>query len=106
MKLFSHAVLVLAAVVCEYPVVAQTNVPEIPFDAPADYFQMPPDMNFGEITAVATNSKGHVFVLSRSNNTGNVFGGAATQLFEFDESGRYVREIGHGVYGFAFGHGV
>jgi DNA-binding beta-propeller fold protein YncE len=63
-------------------------------------------MNLGEITAVAVNSKGHVFILSRSNNTGNVFGGAATQLFEFDEDGRFVREIGRGVYGFAFGHGV
>ena len=88
------------------PAFGQTNVPEIPFEVPADYFQYPADVNFGEITAVATNSKGHVFVLSRSNNTGNVFGGAATQLFEFDESGRYIREIGRGVYGFAFGHGV
>jgi hypothetical protein len=93
----------LAAGVCAF---AQVNVPEIPFDAPVDYFQLPDNVNFGEITAVAVNSKGHVFVLSRSNNTGNVFGGAATQLFEFDESGRYVREIGRGVYGFAYGHGV
>jgi len=85
---------------------AQGQVPEIPFDAPVDYFQYPAEMNLGEVTAVATNSKGHVFILSRSNNTGNVFGGAATQLFEFDENGKYLREIGKGVYGFAFGHGV
>jgi len=88
------------------PTFAQDSVPEIPFDAPADYFQYPAEMNFGEVLQVATNSKEHVFILSRSNNTGNVFGGAATQLFEFDESGIFLREIGKGVYGFAFGHSV
>ena len=88
------------------PTFAQDKVPEIPFDAPADYFQYPAEMNLGEVTGVATNSQGHVFILSRSNNTGNVFGGAATQLFEFDDNGQFVREIGRGVYGFAFGHNV
>ena len=51
-------------------------------------------MNLGEIAAVAVNSKGHVFLLSRSNAMGNVFGGRATQLLEFDEGGRFIREIG------------
>jgi len=88
------------------PIFAQDDVPEIPFDSPADYFQYPAEMNLGEVTGVATNSAGHVFILSRSNNTGNVFGGAATQLFEFDDNGGFIREIGRGVYGFAFGHSV
>jgi DNA-binding beta-propeller fold protein YncE len=88
------------------PTFAQTSVPEIPYDAPADYFTYPAAMNLGEITGVAVNSRGHVFMVSRSNATGNVYGGLATQLFEFDERGRFVREIGHGLYGFAFGHAV
>jgi len=83
------------------------SAPEIPFDKPnPDYFVLPGDWNFGEITAVATNSKGHVFILSRSNATGNVYGGIATQLFEFDEKGKYVRELGHALYGFGYAHGV
>ena len=101
-----NRVVIAVAFALVVPVFGQSSVPEIPFDVPADYFQYPAEMNFGEITSVATNSKGHVFILSRSNPTGNVFGGAATQLFEFDENGHYIREIGRGVYGFAFGHGV
>jgi hypothetical protein len=46
---------------------------------------------------VATNSKGHVFVYTRSANT---------RLFEFDQNGVYVREIGVGNYGFEFAHSV
>src|SRR5512139_3453234 len=56
--------------------------PEIPFDMPnPDYWQLPADQDFGEIAAVATNSRGHVFVLSRSNAKGNLHGGSATQVF-------------------------
>lgn len=88
------------------PVFGQTTAPEIPFDAPPDYFTYPTEMNLGEIVGVAVNSRGHVFLVSRSNATGNVYGGIATQLLEFDERGRFVREIGRGLYGFAFGHGV
>ncbi len=81
--------------------------PEIPFDMPnPDYFVLPNDWNFGEISAVATNSKGHVFILSRSNHKGNTYGGSATQVFEFDQNGKYVRELGRDLYSFAYGHGI
>jgi outer membrane protein assembly factor BamB len=46
---------------------------------------------------VATNSKGHVFVYTRS---------ADTRLFEFDQNGAFLREIGQGLYGFEFAHAV
>ena len=98
--------IVLFAVLVVVPVLGQTTIPEIPFDASPDYFSYPTDMNLGEITGVAVNSRGHVFMVSRSNATGNVYGGIATQLLEFDERGRFVREIGRGLYGFAFGHAV
>jgi DNA-binding beta-propeller fold protein YncE len=81
--------------------------PEIPFTVSApDYFTLPGDMNFGEISAVATNSKGHVFILSRSNSKGNLHGGSATQVFEFDQTGKYVRELGRDLYSFGYGHGI
>jgi len=81
--------------------------PEIPFDVnQPDYFLLPGDANLGEIGSVATNSKGHVFILSRSNAKGDIHGGSATQVLEFDEHGKYVGEWGRDLYGFGYGHGI
>ncbi|MBS1855189.1 MAG: hypothetical protein JST11_07475 [Acidobacteria bacterium] len=74
-----------------------TGVPEIPYDAQAGFLKLPHNLYLGEGIGVATNSKGHVFVYTRSQ---------ATRLFEFDSQGNYVREIGEGLYGFAFAHAV
>ncbi len=73
------------------------NVPEIPFDSAPNLLKLPPNLYLGEGIGVATNSKGHIFVYTRSQET---------RLFEFDQSGKYVREIGEGLYGFAFAHAV
>ena len=50
------------------PLFAQQSVPEIPFDSVPDFLKLPPGMNFGEVPGVAVNSKGHVFVFTRSNS--------------------------------------
>ncbi len=71
--------------------------PTIPFDSVPNFLKMPPNLYMGEGIGVATNSKGHIFVYTRSQ---------ATRMFEFDAAGRYVREIGEGLYGFAFAHAV
>jgi DNA-binding beta-propeller fold protein YncE len=73
------------------------NVPEIPFDSVPNFLKLPPNLFLGEGIGVATNSKGHIFVYTRSQNT---------RLFEFDQKGTYLREIGEGLYGFAFAHAV
>lgn len=73
------------------------NVPEIPYDSVANFFKMPPNVYFGEGIGIATNSKGHVFVYTRSGET---------RLFEFDQNGVFVREIGQGLYGLVFAHAV
>jgi hypothetical protein len=73
------------------------NVPEIPFTSVPNFFKLPPDLYFGEGIGIATNSKGHVFVYTRSGDT---------RLFEFDENGTFVREIGQGLYGLEFAHAV
>jgi 6-bladed beta-propeller len=73
------------------------NVPEIPYDSVPNFFKMPPSIYFGEGIGIATNSKGHVFVYTRSGDT---------RLFEFDDKGNYVREIGQGLYGLVFAHSV
>ena len=58
---------------------------------------MPPNIYFGEGIGVATNSKGHVFVYTRTGET---------RLFEFDQNGTFVRELGQGLYGLVFAHAV
>ena len=73
------------------------NVPEIPFDTVPNFIKLPAGLYLGEAMGVATNSKGHFFVYTRSANT---------RLFEFDQAGNYVREIGEGNYGFEFAHSV
>ncbi len=73
------------------------NVPEIPYEAVPNFLKLPPNLYLGEGIGVATNSKGHVFVYTRSQDT---------RLFEFDAKGNYLREIGEGLYGFAFAHAV
>jgi hypothetical protein len=46
-------------------------------------------------------------VFSRSNSaTGPAFGAAAAQLFEFDQNGNFVREIGKGLYAWSEAHSV
>jgi hypothetical protein len=73
------------------------NVPEIPYESVPNFLKLPPGLYLGEAMGVATNSKGHLFVFTRSANT---------RLFEFDQNGKYVREIGEGNYGFEFAHSV
>ena len=57
---------------------AAAQVPAIPFDSAPEPLQLPADLYFGEVTGVAVNSKGHVFVLSRGNTTGPAYAAAAT----------------------------
>jgi len=73
------------------------NVPEIPYTSVPNFLKLPPGEYLGESVGVATNSKGHIFVYHRSANT---------RLFEFDENGNFVKEIGKGYYGFEFAHSV
>ena len=75
---------------------AQT-VPEIAFDSAPNLLKLPADIYLGEAAGVAQNSKGHMFVFTRSGET---------QLFEFDQEGNFVREISPRNYAFAFAHTV
>jgi hypothetical protein len=86
---------------------AQTTVPELAFDSTPDFFKLPDGANFGEVSGVAVNSQAHVFVFTRSNSAqGPAYAPAAAQLLEFDAQGRFVREIGKGLYAWSFAHTV
>ena len=101
------ACLFLLSVLLASPTFAQQSVPEIPFDSVPDFLKLPPGMNFGEVPGVAVNSKGHVFVFTRSNSAGGpAYAPAAAQLFEFGSKGEYLGEIGKGLYAWSEAHTV
>jgi sugar lactone lactonase YvrE len=103
MKTGLFALLVLLAV----PSFAQQSVPEIPFDSVPEFLKLPAGMNFGEVPGVAVNSRGNVFVFTRSNSAnGPAFAPAAAQLLEFGPRGEFIREIGKGLYGWSAAHTV
>ena len=85
--------------------------PEIAFDS-AEFLQMPAGQYLGEVAGVATNSKGHVFVYTRTGHPYATVGDSRTfyhggsKLFEFDQAGKFVREIGNGLYGMNAAQGL
>ena len=106
--LFAAVALLVAS-----PLYAQLVVPEIPYDSAPDLIKgMPDNLYLGEAVGVATNSKGHIFIFTRSGSTNvttgtnRAFVRASSRLFEYDQTGKFVREIGHGLYGFIFAHAV
>lgn len=103
-------VLSLLAVFAAAPGMAQRVVqaPAIRFQSVADFLKYSADMNLGEVLSVAVNSKGHIVVLNHpgSATSGPIYGNATTQLLEFDDSGKFLREVGRGAYGLAYAHSV
>ena len=76
---------------------ARATAPDIPFDSVSFIKQMPAGLYMGEAIGVATNSKGNVFVITRSGES---------KVFEFDRNGNFVKEFGKGSYGYGFAHAV
>jgi DNA-binding beta-propeller fold protein YncE len=85
----------------------QDSVPTIQFDAnPSPFTGMSDSVHFGEVAGVATNSKGDIYVFTRTGNptitiaTARAVAHGGGRLFMFDRTGKYVREVGQGIYGF------
>jgi DNA-binding beta-propeller fold protein YncE len=85
---------------------AQTNPPQIAYDADADFLKLPPDLYLGEAAGVAVNSQKHIFVFSRGNSTGPAYAATASQLLEFGPDGTFLREIGKNLYAWSYAHAV
>jgi sugar lactone lactonase YvrE len=104
MRILLSALLVFASASLSF---AQQSPPDLPFDSAADFLKLPAGMNFGEVPGVAVNSKGHVFVFTRSNSAGGpAYAPTAAQLLEFGPKGEFIREVGKGLYGWSFAHSV
>jgi DNA-binding beta-propeller fold protein YncE len=65
-----------------------------------------PGHTIGEAVGVAKNSKGHLFVFTRSGNVGPAKGATASQLFEFDPTLKFVKQWGQDNYAASFAHTV
>ena len=85
---------------------AQPSVPQIRYEADANFLKLPTDLYLGEAAGVAVNKAGHVFVFSRGNSTGPAYAATAANLLEFDGNGKFLREIGHNLYAWSFAHTV
>jgi hypothetical protein len=94
------ALIFLAAV----PVFAQA--PEIAFTSDVNVLKYPDSVSIGEVAGVATDSKGNLFVYTRAGHptislgTSRPFAHGGSRLYEFDKTGKFVREIGQDSYAF------
>jgi hypothetical protein len=108
----SLPLLVVAAILGGFPAAAQNAAPQIAFDSAASPLTLPDDIYLGEVGGVAANSKGDIFVYTRTGHPTVSLGGSrafahgGSRLFQFDRNGKFTREIGQGIYGFMFAQQV
>src|SRR5262245_36900979 len=87
------------------PLSAGQNAAEISFTAVGDFLKLPDGMHLGEAAGVATNSRGDIYVYTRTGNptitigTSRAVSHGGSRLFQFDKNGKFIREIGQGSYG-------
>ncbi len=101
-----HGRLLLLLISSASALFSQTDVPQIRFDASANFLKLPPNLYLGEVAGVAVNAQQHVFVFSRGNSTGPAYGATAAQLLEFGPQGQFIREIGKNLYAWSYAHAV
>ena len=71
---------------------------ELQYDATAGIVKLPPDVGtLGEVVGVARNSKGDFFIYTRAEKQ---------HLYQFDRTGKFMRELGKGGYFQDFAHVV
>src|SRR2546427_602562 len=71
---------------------------ELQYEATAGIVKLPPDVGtLGEVVGVARNSKGDFFIYTRAEKQ---------HLYQFDRTGKFLRELGKGGYFQDFAHVV
>jgi DNA-binding beta-propeller fold protein YncE len=100
---------VTLAAICAAGVPAFAQPADIAFDTNVDLISLPA---YGEVAGVATNSKGDIYVYARTGHAYATLGDERTfyhggsRLFQFDKTGKFVREIGQGTYSMNFAQQV
>jgi len=90
----------------------ESSAPDLSYDSVPNLLKLPENLYLGEVAGVATNSKGHLFVFTRTGDEVLIAGGSraflhgGSRLLEFDQNGAFVHEIGQGIYGFMSAHAV
>jgi 6-bladed beta-propeller len=94
--------LLAAALIAGIPAGARAQ--ELNYTAASDFLRLPSNTFLGEVAGVATNSKGDIFVYTRTGHptislgTSRPFAHGGSRLFEFDKTGKFLREIGQDSY--------
>lgn len=81
------------------------NVPNSqpnPYKADADFFKLPPGRTMGSSSAVAADSKGHVWVAERCG-ANDCAGSSLDPIMEFDAQGKFIKAFGVGTLLFPHG---
>lgn len=87
------------------------GAPDIAYDS-TDLLKWDDSHIVGEVGGVGQNSKGQVFVYTRTGHAYATVGDNRTflrggsKLFQFDQTGKFVRELGQDVYGFNVAYGL
>jgi len=103
MPIRNYSILFASLLLAGSQAIAQT---EINFDSVPNALNLPTNIYLGEVGGVATDSKENVYVYTRTGHpyitigTARPFAHGGSRLFEFDPTGKYVREIGKDSYGF------
>ena len=85
--------------------------PEIAFDS-VDLLKWDDNHIVGEVGGAAQDSKGRVYVYTRTGHAYATLGDNRTfqrygsKLFQYDATGKFVRELGQDVYGFNVAYGI
>src|SRR5262245_32173694 len=99
-----------AAILAGGATLVAQSAPELPFDSVADLLKTPvegPGAIFvGEVGGVGQNSKGQIYVYTRTGHPyatladNRTFQRGGSRLLVFDRTGKFERELGQDVYGF------
>ena len=98
-------VIAAGAVIALGGAMVTAQVSEIAFDSNPDLLKFPDNVYMGEAAGVATNSRGDIYLYTRTGNptislgTSRAIAHGGSRLFQFDRSGKFIREVGQGAYG-------
>jgi sugar lactone lactonase YvrE len=64
------------------------DAPALDYEPAPEHFKLPPGANFGGVSGIAINSRGHIFVFHRGPGP----------LMQFDADGRFIQAFGDGLF--------